>query len=107
VTAAEPQAVAALYQYLVDEDENVTQQRRCVVNRRLQAFFMKQWPIVGIPKVVDAYLALLKVQKEGDMDTGFTKYVRCSATMVPQECEGYTYIKNEASHLNLEIASTD
>ena len=79
ITAPQPHAIADLYEYLVNEGGNDTQERRCVINRRLHALLMKLWVVIGIPKVVDAFLVLIAAQKPGDMDPDFTKYVAMPA----------------------------
>ena len=36
---------------------------------------MKQWVTIGVPKTAIALFALIKEEKVGDADLGFSKYV--------------------------------
>lgn len=45
------------------------------MNKRLREFLLKQWVTIGVPKIAIATFALIKEEKPGDADLGFSKYV--------------------------------
>lgn len=78
VTNSAPSNFAHLWTYLTDQPEYQAFEQRRALNKRLREFLLKQWVTIGIPKVAVALFALIKVEKPGDADLGFSKYVTCT-----------------------------
>ncbi|KAI9704790.1 MAG: hypothetical protein M1836_006570 [Candelina mexicana] len=55
-----------LYLYLLTQKEFQTSEQRKRLSLRLRDVLMKVWTLVGIPKVIEAVVALAKVEAEGD-----------------------------------------
>ncbi|KAI9720180.1 MAG: hypothetical protein M1812_002998 [Candelaria pacifica] len=65
--------IPELYLYLIGLEEFKTAEQRKRLSLRLRDVFMKVWTLVGIPKVIEAVVALAKVEAVGDVESEGTK----------------------------------
>ncbi|KAF4446571.1 DNA polymerase alpha subunit B [Fusarium austroafricanum] len=69
----DPEAAAALYQYLTRQDAYQTSESRQALTRRLREALIKTIILVGVCKPIEAILAILKIEKPEDRDYSSTR----------------------------------
>ncbi|KAF4963260.1 hypothetical protein FSARC_8698 [Fusarium sarcochroum] len=69
----DPEAAAALYQYLTSQDAYQTSDSRQALVRRLREALIKTAILVGVCKPLEAILAISKVEKPEDRDFNTTR----------------------------------
>ena len=92
ITNSPPSNFGHLWTYLVQQPEYQTTEERRALNKRLREFLLKQWVTIGVPKIAIAAFALIKEEKPGDADLGFSKYVTPSFfvySIQPDKQEGF------------------
>lgn len=73
ITNSPPSNFGQLWTYLIQQPEYQTPEERRALNKRLREFLLKQWVTIGVPKIAIAAFALIKEEKPGDADLGFSK----------------------------------
>ncbi|KAJ5899974.1 hypothetical protein N7495_004718 [Penicillium taxi] len=68
-----PANVNFLYEFLVAQPEWTSHENRKVLSRRLREQMLKQWVVIGIPRVITAVRALATIEAPEDADFSFTK----------------------------------
>ncbi|KAJ5220241.1 hypothetical protein N7468_009445 [Penicillium chermesinum] len=58
ITVSNPANITHLYNFLISQPEWSTHEQRRVLSRRLREQLMKQWVVIGIPRVITAVLSL-------------------------------------------------
>ncbi|KAF5022727.1 hypothetical protein F66182_5275 [Fusarium sp. NRRL 66182] len=69
----DPEAAAALYQYLTNQEAYQTSESRQALVRRLREALVKAAVLVGVCKPLEAILAISKVEKPEDRDYSTTR----------------------------------
>lgn len=73
ITVSNPANITHLYSFLIAQPEWSTPEQRRVLSRRLREQLMKQWVVIGIPRVITAVLSLAQAEAPEDADPSFTK----------------------------------
>ncbi|KAJ6014750.1 hypothetical protein N7540_009341 [Penicillium herquei] len=73
ITASNPTNITYLYNFLISQPEWSKPDQRRVLIRRLREQMLKQWVIIGIPKVITAVLSLAQIENPEDADPSFTR----------------------------------
>ncbi|KAI9799394.1 MAG: hypothetical protein M1833_004094 [Piccolia ochrophora] len=88
--------VADLYIYLTSRKNFSTSIQRKRLSRRLRETLMKAWTLVGIPVVLEAVVALAKVERPEDKETGSA---RVGAELGPEvEARGTSFLQMLYKH---------
>ncbi|KAJ5288939.1 hypothetical protein N7478_001969 [Penicillium angulare] len=74
ITASTPTDITHLYNFLISQPEWSTHEQRKILSRRLREQMLKQWVVIGIPKVITAVFSLAQIEKLEDADLSFTRY---------------------------------
>ncbi|KAF9777769.1 hypothetical protein IL306_004314, partial [Fusarium sp. DS 682] len=69
----DPEAAAALYQYLTSQEAYQTSESRQALVRRLREALIKATILVGVCKPIEAILSIAKVEKPEDRDYSETR----------------------------------
>ena len=81
MTVSNPANIRYLYLYLISLPQWSSHEQRRALSRRLREQMLKQWVIIGIPKVITAVRALAKIEESEDADSSLTRYQRSSHTV--------------------------
>ena len=73
ITASNPTNITHLYNFLISQQEWSTPEQRRILSRRLREQMLKQWVVIGIPKVITAVFSLAQIEKPDDADPSFTR----------------------------------
>ena len=73
MTVSNPANINSLYEYLISQPEWSSHEQRKVLSRRLREQMLKQWVVLGIPRVITAVRALATIEAPEDADTSFSK----------------------------------
>lgn len=72
-TSPDPEAAAALYQYLIKQDAYQTSESRQALIRRIREALLKSVILVGVCKPLEAILAISKIERPEDRDYSVTR----------------------------------
>ena len=74
MTVANPANIIHLYTYLISLPQWASHQQRQLLSRRLREQMLKEWVIIGIPKVITVVRALATIEAPEDADSSVTRY---------------------------------
>src|SRR6478609_8781028 len=72
-TSPDPEAAAALYQYLIKQDAYQTSESRQTLVQRIREALFKSVILVGVCKPLEAILAISKIERPEDRDYSATR----------------------------------
>lgn len=72
-TTPEPHLADQLYLYLINQPQYSTPSTRQTLIRRIREVLFKDIALLGLPKPLEALMAINRVETEGDMDGSFSR----------------------------------